>query len=76
MLLRYISRWRLERGGLLPVIPGYHPRLGGCSTNKFLPWQMSLETGSKVDTDLSGSLCASAPKQRTYRVIDDGEYLW
>jgi hypothetical protein len=38
--------------------------------------QVSLETGGKVETDLCGNLCMSGPKQRVYKVIDDGEHVW
>ncbi|CAL8468768.1 g8309 [Coccomyxa elongata] len=43
------------------------------------PWhnhKISLESGGRIDTDLCGELCTSAPKQRVHQVIDDSEHLW
>lgn len=38
--------------------------------------QISLETGGRIDKDLCGDLCTTAPKQRVHQVIDDSEHLW
>ncbi len=38
--------------------------------------QISLDTGGRIDKDLCGDLCTTAPKQRVHQVIDDSEHLW